>query len=61
MSTLKIIFIILWCISLIFWLYFTIRNIIELIKNGNYLDYCLKMNIALCFMLVFNVIIQILR
>ena len=61
MSTIKILFIILWFISLIFWLYYTIRNIIELIRNGDYLDYCIKMNIALCFMLIFNVIIQIIK
>lgn len=61
MSVYKILFIVLWGISTLFWLYYAIRDIIEMIKDGNYMDYCIKMNIALCFMLIFNVIIQIIK
>ena len=61
MSTLKMLFIVFWGISTLFWLYYVIRDIIEMVKNGDYMGYCIKMNIALCFMLIFNVIIQILK
>lgn len=61
MSVYKIVFIALWFISTLFWLYYVIRDIIELKKDGDYLDYCLKLNIALCFMIVFSVIILVLN
>lgn len=57
---LEILFFILWMLSVIIWIIYTIKTIKEVIKNGDYIDYLLKMNIALGFMLLFNLLVQML-
>lgn len=56
---LGILFFILWGLSVIIWIIYTIKTIKEMIKNGDYIGYLLKMNIALVFMLLFNLLEQI--
>lgn len=56
---LKIIFTILWLISLLIWNIYAIKTIIEIRNNGNYIEYCLKMNMALALMIFFNVLMKI--
>ena len=54
------IFFVLWVLSVIIWIIYAIKTIKEMIKNGDYIGYLLKMNVALCFMVLFNVLVQIL-
>lgn len=57
---LEILFFILWVLSAIIWIIYAIKTIKEVIKKGDYIGYLLKMNIALGFMLLFNLLEQIL-
>ena len=50
----KILFMVLWGISLLFWLIYAIRTVIEIKRDGDYINYTIKMNISLCFMWIFN-------
>ena len=55
----KILCMILWGISLLFWLIYMIKTVIELKRDGDYMNYTLKMNISLCFMILFNILMKI--
>lgn len=57
----KIVMFILWFISFIVWCIYAIRIVIEIKKSGDYLRYCLKMNIALIVMLIFNMLVHIAK
>ena len=57
----KLVFFTLWFISFIVWCIYAIRNLIEVKKDGDYLEYCTKMDIALIFMLIFNVLLLIFK
>ena len=57
----KILIFILWFISFIVWCIYAIRTVIEIKKNRDYLLYCLKMNIALIVMVIFNMLIHIAK
>jgi uncharacterized protein with PQ loop repeat len=57
----KIVFFILWLISFIVWLIYSIITVVEIKKNGDYLLYCLKMNISLAFMLIFSTLVLITK
>ena len=57
----KVVFFTLWFISFIVWLIYAIRTIIEIKKNRDYLRYCIKMNIALIVMLIFNGLLNIFK
>ena len=58
---LKIIFTILWLISLLIWNIYAIRTIIEIKKDRDYLRYCIKMIIALIVMVLFNMLLHIVK
>ena len=57
----KVVFFTLWFISFIVWLIYVIRTIIEIKKNRDYLTYCIKMNIVLIVMLIFNGLLHIFK
>lgn len=57
----KVVFFILWTNSFIAWCIYAIRNVIEVKKDGDYISYCIKMNIALIVMLIFNVLLLIFK
>ena len=57
----KVVFFILWLISFIVWLIYAIRTIIEIKKDRDYLRYCIKMNIALIVMVLFNMLLHIVK
>lgn len=57
----KIVFFALWFISFIVWLIYAIRTIIEIKKDRDYLRYCIKMNIALIVMVLFNMLLHIVK
>ena len=55
------VFLILWGISAIIWLVFAIKTVIELKKDGEYMTYCIRMNIALIFMWLFLILSKIVK
>lgn len=55
----KIVFFILWCISVIVWLVYAIRLTIALKRNEDYLEENIKMLMATIFVLIFNLFIQL--
>ena len=57
----KIAFLILCGISAIIWLVFAIKTAIELKKDGEYMKYCIRMNIALIFMWLFLILSKIVK
>lgn len=57
----KIVFFILWCISVIVWLVYTIRLTIALKRNEDYLEENIKMLMATISVLICNMFIQILK
>ena len=57
----KAVFFTLWFISFIVWLIYAIRTIIEIKKDRDYLRYCIKMNIALIVMVLFNMLLHIVK
>lgn len=57
----KVVFFTLWFISSIVWLIYAIRTIIEIKKDRDYLRYCIKMNIALIVMVLFNMLLHIVK
>lgn len=58
---LKMIFMILWVISVIAWIIYAIKTIMALIKNTGYMEQTLKMTICCLFVLIFNLLIQIFK
>ena len=57
----KVVFFTLWFISFIVWLIYAIKTVIELKKNDDYLRYCIKINIALIVMVLFNMLLHIAK
>lgn len=57
----KVVFFTLWFISFVVWLIYAIRTIIEIKKDRDYLRYCIKMNIALIVMVLFNILLHIAK
>ncbi len=57
----KVVFFTLWFLSFIVWCIYAIRTVIEIKKDRDYLRYCLKMNIALIVMLIFNMLVHIVK
>ena len=57
----KVVFFTLWFISFIVWCIYAIRTVIEIKKSGDYLRYCIKMNIALIVMVLFNMLLHIVK
>lgn len=57
----KVVFFTLWFISFIVWCIYAIRTVIEIKKDEDYLRYCIKMNIALIVMLIFNMLLHIVK
>ena len=57
----KIAFLILWGISVIIWLGFAIKTVIELKKNGEHMKYCIRMNITLIFIWLFLILSKIVK
>ena len=57
----KIVFLILWALALIFWLGFAIKTVIELKRNGEYMKYCIRMNITLIFIWLFLILSKIVK
>lgn len=57
----KVVMFILWFISFIVWCVYAIRTIIEIKNNGDHLRCCVKMNIALIVMLLFNMLLHIFK
>ena len=57
----KTAFLILWVISAIIWLVFAVKTVIELKKDGEYMKYCIRMNIALIFMWLFLILSKIVK
>ena len=57
----KIAFFILWGISVIIWLGFAKKVVIELKKDGEYMKYCIRMNIALIFIWLFLILSEIVK
>lgn len=55
----KIMFFVLWCISVIVWLVFMIRTVKKQKRKEDFLDENIKMLIATIFVLIFNLFIQI--
>lgn len=55
----KITFIILWGISVLIWLIFTILTIVNLITDGDSMLFCILMLISSAFMNIFNNFIQL--
>ena len=56
---LEILFFILCMLSVIIWLIYAIKTVKEMIKNDDYVGSLIKMNVALCFALVFNALLNI--
>lgn len=57
----KIAFLILWGISVIICLGFAIKTVIEIKKDGEYMKYCIRMNIASIFMWLFLILSKIVK
>lgn len=57
----KVVFFTLWFISFVVWLIYAIRTIIEIKKDRDYLRYCIKMNITLIVMVLFNMLLHIAK
>ena len=55
----KITFIILWGISVLIWLIFTILTIVNLITDGDYMLFCILMLISVAFMYLFKILIDL--
>ncbi len=60
MEILNTIFMVLWSISMFFWIAFFIESIILMSKNDDkYLDFMMLMNVALAFIIFFCLLINI--
>ena len=57
----KVVIFTLWFISFIVWCIYEIRTVIEFKKDRDYLRYCIKMNIALIVMELFNMLLHIVK
>lgn len=55
----KIVFFILWLISVLVWLIYFIKTCIALKQNTDYMEQSLKTLICSCFVMLFNALMKI--